>query len=62
MENVLNTLFPHCISKKIILYIPKKVYECLYCGKIYDNKNIKFNDPNNCDCYYKWIYFHSSEI
>lgn len=62
MEKLLNIIFPKYLANKIIDYVPKKKpYTCLYCGHIYNEKDIKFNDPNNCPCYYQWIYFHQSD-
>jgi hypothetical protein len=62
MEKVLNMLLPSHIIKKIYSYIPiDSIGTCLYCGQIYKDKNIKFHNPENCYCYYKWIYFHSSD-
>ena len=59
MDKLFIIFFPKGIVKKIIEFIPKKIYKCLYCGHVYYNRNIKFNDINNCPCYYKWIYFHA---
>ena len=58
MEKIFDNLFSKDIIKNIKSFIPYKIeYCCLYCGHIYQNKDIKFDDPNNCICYYKWICF-----
>ena len=52
MEKIFDNLFSKDIIKNIKSFIPSKTeYCCLYCGHIYQNKDIKFNDPNNCICY-----------
>ena len=62
MEKILNNIFPKYIIKNIKSFISsEKSYNCLYCGHVYKSRNIKFNDSSNCSCYYKWIYFHSSD-
>ena len=58
MDKLLNILFPNYIIDRVKSFIPKNKYPCLYCGHIYSDKNVKINNNNNCNCYYRWNYFH----
>ena len=62
MERIFNNRLSKYLIKKIKGFIPLKsnFYPCLYCGHIYKSRDIKFNNLNNCGCYYKWIYFNSN--